>query len=350
MQRDIKRVPVSRRQFLSRSVGVLGAGAVGSRHGGGSGHGDSLFGADTVPMVRNERCRQVLDRLKGPMASITIPYNSNFSIDHGALRAWVDFMCEKKQPILFLTYGDSELGFLKEQEIEAVIRTVATQARGRSLVIGGTGAWWTERTIEFINRVEDSGVDAINVHMGSLTRNEDNLYAAYRDINDRTKLPLLTSSAKYSLDLLVRIAQLPNFIGDKCHEELYKYHQYCRATSKYDYAVLSAGLMKHFLFGYFAGSTAYLCAAAPFAPEMTLKFYHALTQGNYDAARDIVLQFEDPLVDITSGLGYPHCYKSLLYLMGFYKTTLMRPPRISNHPEELGELKTFLQNHGLIAR
>jgi len=73
------------------------------------------------------------------MASITIPYNNDYSIDHGSLQAWVDFMCEKKVPVLFMTYGDSELGLLSEQEIEAVIRTVTKQARGRSLVLGGTG-------------------------------------------------------------------------------------------------------------------------------------------------------------------------------------------------------------------
>ena len=75
--------------------------------------------------------QEVLDRLHGPMASITIPYNTDYSIDHGSLRGWVDHMCEQQVPILFLTYGDSELYNLNEQEIEAVIRTVAGQARGR---------------------------------------------------------------------------------------------------------------------------------------------------------------------------------------------------------------------------
>ena len=35
---------------------------------------------------RDARCQAVLDRLRGPMASITIPYNKDYSIDHGALR------------------------------------------------------------------------------------------------------------------------------------------------------------------------------------------------------------------------------------------------------------------------
>lgn len=334
----------NRRAFLNRSAAAFTTGGI------LAGMATTVTGEDALLIKRNERCRKVLDRLKGPMASIAIPYNKDFSIDHGALRNWVDFMCEEKQPILFLTYGDSELGFLSEAEIEAVIRTVAGQARGRSLVIGGTGQWWTERTIAFINRVEDSGVDAINVHVGDLPRNEDEVYDTFREYDERTQLPLLTASRKYSLELMVRLAQLPKVIGEKCHEELYNYHKLCRATKPYDFAVLSAGLMKHFLFGYFAGSTAYLCAVAPFAPQVTLRFYHALTRGNYDRARDIVFEFEDELLKITGPLGYPHCYKSLLYLTGFYKTTLMRPPRKSNQLDELGDLKAFLKKEGLLSR
>ncbi len=336
-------VPLSRRRFLSSALGSVAAvaftPAFGTRvHGG------------VARLQRNQRCQGVLDRLKGPMASITIPYNTDFSIDYGSLRSWVEFMCEKKQPILFLTYGDSELGFLTEEEIEKVTRTVTDQARGRTLVIGGTGAWWTGRTIEFINRVADSGVDAINVHIGDLARGEDEVYDAFRTIDARTEVPLLTVDRKYSLDLMKRLAQLPKVIGDKCHEELYNYYAFCRATKEYNFAVLSAGQMKHFLFGYFAGSAAYLCPAAPFAPEITLKFYRALTEGKYERARDIVYDFEEPLLEITGKLGYPHNYKSVLHLMGLYKTTLMRPPRRGNRLDELGELKAFLEKKGVLSR
>ena len=242
---------LSRRFFLSRVLAGFAVGGLLSEFG-------TRADGAVATLKRNARCQKVLDRLKGPMASITIPYNKDFSVDHGSLRAWVDFMCEKKQPILFLTYGDSELGFLTEQEIEKVIRTVTGQARGRTLVIGGTGAWWTGRTVEFINRVADSGVDAINVHIGELTRNEDELYDAFREIDERTEVPLLTYDREYSMDLMKRLAQLPKVIGDKCHEELYDYYMICRETREYNFAVLSAGLMQHFLFGYFAGSTAYL--------------------------------------------------------------------------------------------
>jgi hypothetical protein len=46
--------------------------------------------------VGDAAVQKVRERMKGPMASITMPYNKDYSIDHGALRGWVDFMCEKR--------------------------------------------------------------------------------------------------------------------------------------------------------------------------------------------------------------------------------------------------------------
>jgi len=290
--------------------------------------------------------QNVFDRLKGPMASITIPYNKDYSIDHGSLRSWVDSMCENKAPILFLTYGDSELYNLSEQEIEAVIRTVAKQAKGRSLVIGGTPHGWTGQTVNFINRLEDSGVDAVNVHLYST--NEDEIYRAFLQISQQTRLPLLAYESKWSIKLVTRIAQIPHIVGMKCHAELYGYYDFIRATKGSRFAVLSAGQMKHFLFGFLIGSPAYLCPLTPFAPQVGLRFYNALKAGNVTGARQMIFDYEEPLLKLTIPLRYPHAYKSALYLTGHYKTNLMRPPKRTNSPAEIEPLRQFLQEKGLV--
>lgn len=334
-----QKIMTSRRGFMSRIMAGATVGSVVAA---------AARNAVAASERRDARCQAVLDRLRGPMASITIPYNKDYSIDYGSLRAWVDFVCERKAPILFLTYGDSELGFLSEAEIEKVIRTVASQTKGRSLVIGGTGAWWTGRTIDFINRVEDSGVDAINIHIGELARREEEIYGAFRDIDAATNVPLLTVDRKYSVDLMKRLARIPKVIGDKCHEELYGYYDIIRETRPYNFAVVSAGQMKHHLFGYLIGSPAYLCPIAPFAPQVSNEFQKKLETGDVAGARDMVNRYEEGLLKITGPLGYPHCYKSLNYLTGVFKTTLVRPPRRSNQPEELSELKAFLEKEKML--
>ena len=291
---------------------------------------------------------RVLDRLRGPMASITIPYQKDYSIDHGSLRSWVDFMCHAKAPILFLTYGDSELYNLTEPEIEAVIRTIAGQARGRSLVIGGTPRGWTGQMVDFINRLEDSGVDAVNVHPYST--DEEEIYRALSQVAERTRLPLLAYESNYSLGLVKRVARLPRFVGMKCHAELYRYYDFIRATRNDNFGVLSAGQMKHFLFGYLIGSPAYLCPLTPFAPQVGLMFYQALKAGDVPEARRIVYEYEETLLKVTIPLGYPHAYKSALYLTGRYKTNRMRPPKQTNTPAEIEPLRRYLTEKGILSK
>jgi dihydrodipicolinate synthase/N-acetylneuraminate lyase len=303
----------------------------------------------TKPAQVGESATQnVLDRMKGPMASITIPYNEDYSIDHGSLRGWVDFMCESKVPILFLTYGDSELYNLSEREVEAVIRTVARQAKGRSLVVGGTPRGWSGQTIDFINRLENSGVDAVNVHLYS--KKEDEIGRALSQIAEKTRLPLLAYESNYSLELVKRIAQIPRMVGMKCHAELYRYYDFIRTTKDDQFGVLSAGQMKHFLFGYLIGSPAYLCPLTPFAPQVGLKFYEALKTGDIPEARRLIFEYEEPLLKVTIPLGYPNTYKSALYLTGHYRTNRMRPPKKTNLLSELKPLREFFEKKGFLKK
>lgn len=292
--------------------------------------------------------KRAFDRLHGPMCSITMAYNRDLSIDHGALRAWTDDMCEKQAPILFMTYGDSELYNVSEKEMEAVCRTVAGQARGRTLVCGGTPQAWTGQTIDFVNRLEDSGVNAVTVH--TYDQDEEGVYRALSGVAEKTRLPLLAYEKKWSRDLVKRIAKIPRYIGMKCHAELYRYYDYIRDTRNDNFGVLSAGQMKHFLFGYLIGSPGYLCPISPFAPEIGLRFFHALQAGDVMTARKIVYEYEEPLLKITGPLGYPQAYKCGLYLLGLYKTNLMRPPKRSNPMSELEPLREFFLQKGILKK
>ena len=330
---------MNRRSFLRAAAGSLSVALTA---------GVPLVGLGAPVKDLDTASRKVLDRLKGPMASITIPYNKDFSVDHGSLRSWVDFMCESKVPILLMTYGDSELYNLTEEEVEAVTRTVAEQNRGRALFLGGTPHGWTRQLVDFINRVEDCGVDAMSVH--HYGKEEKEIHRALSQVADGTRLPLLAYEHDFSLDLVRKVAKIPRMVGMKCHAELYGYYDFIRETRKDAFAVVSAGQMKHFFFGYPMGSPAYLCALTPFAPEVGVRFYDTMLKGSMEEARQMVFDYEEPLLKVTLALGYPQCYKSALYLQGLYKTQLVRPPKTSNTPEDLAPLREFLETRGLLRK
>ena len=74
--------------------------------------------------MRSEAARRVLERLKGPVATIIVPFNQDYSVDHSALRDWVDFLASRGVPILIFTYGStamSVLEALRAGDIEATV-------------------------------------------------------------------------------------------------------------------------------------------------------------------------------------------------------------------------------------
>lgn len=73
---------VNRRSFLRTALASVPV-ALAADH--------ALSADDSKPSkVGDAAVQNVRDRMKGPMASITMPYNKDYSLDHGALRGWVD--------------------------------------------------------------------------------------------------------------------------------------------------------------------------------------------------------------------------------------------------------------------
>ncbi len=324
----------SRRQFLTSSVA---ASIVALNH---------RVRASTLGSNHEKTVDQVYQRLRGPVVPINIPLAKDYSVDYGNLRSYVDFLCEQKVPVIFFTHGSSEFKSMSEWEIEKLCRTAADQARGRSLVIGGTGKWWTNKSIDFINRLNDSGVDGINLHLN--TNKAEEVFKTFSEVSNQTKLPLLAYDENYSPDLVARLSTIPRVCGLKSHDALYRYHDFIRVVKDKKFVVIGGGQMRNFLFGFLIGSHGYLCPYAPFAPSIALRFYRALKENNLDEARKVMYQYEDPLMNIARPLGWGQTIKSILELTGLFKTNLWRPPTGSHGMAEKKQLREFLIKHEIL--
>ena len=307
-------------------------------------------GQPTAPVPMGPDSRTGVDRvyrkLRGPVVPINIPLAKDYSVDYGNLRSYVDFLCENQAPVIFFTHGSSEFKSMSEHEIEKLCRTAAEQARGRALVIGGTGKWWTGKSIDFIRRLEDSGVDGINLHL--FTKKPEEVYAAFSEVSSRTRLPLLGYDEDYSPDLVARLSTIPRVCGLKSHDALYRYHDFIRAVKDKKFVVIGGGQMRNFLYGYLIGSQGYLCAYAPFAPAIAFRFYRALERNDLDEARQVMFEYEDPLMKVARALGWSQTIKSILQIKGLFHTNLWRPPVPSHGPEQKKQLREFLVKKGLL--
>lgn len=309
----------------------------------------SLGGISNRPVALTPKAESVYQRLHGPLASVTIPFTVNYKVDYGALRSWVDFICEDKPPILFFTFGDGEIDMLSEEEIAKINLIVAEQVGGRALFVGATGPWWTGRMSNFVKRMEDGGLDAINLHFSPRIQGIDQLYTAFEQIANETEIPLLIyDGSRLPASSIRKLSTIPQVVGVKSHANVYSFYDQARMTRDSNFAVLGAGQMKQFLYGAQVGSPGYLCPLAPLAPQVSWRFYDAVQSGKWDKAKQIVFEYEEPLLKTTIPIGYPQAYKAMLYLAGHYPTNLVRLPRITPPVEKLKYLKSFLQEKGII--
>ena len=74
------------------------------------------------------RAASVLERMKGPVVPINVCFHEDGTVDHAAVRQYVNWLCEEATPVLLLTAGSSEFASLSDTEIWELTATVAQAA------------------------------------------------------------------------------------------------------------------------------------------------------------------------------------------------------------------------------
>ena len=186
----------------------------------------------------------------------------------------------------------------------------------------------------------------VQIHPGLGVKRE--VIVGYFDsIQDAAPIPLLVWGAwqdPYPVDIVAELAKRTEVVGIKNDgHPFYAYYDMIRATTDENFAVISGGQMRNFMFGYPIGSTAYLCTIAPFRPDIALEFYKALTTGRNDDAQEIVFRYEEPWLKTATKLEWLPSIKSALHLHGLYPNHRLRTPAVSHTDEKHQEVRTVLE-------
>ncbi|MCK5118868.1 MAG: dihydrodipicolinate synthase family protein [Candidatus Latescibacteria bacterium] len=298
-----------------------------------------------------DRAAQVLERLKGPVVPINVCFNEDGTVNYAAVREYVDWLCEEKIPVLMLTYGSSEFMGLSDKEIWELTATVARANAGRALCIASTGFWKPAQTRDFLQHADSVGVDAVKVQIHPWFPKTQAVLAGYFDrIESASDIPLLLwghMPPPFPVDVAAQLAQRPNIVGMKNDgDPFYSYYDLIRATRDQDFAVVSGGQMRNFVFGYPIGSPAYLCPIAPFRPDIALAFYRLLVEGDIDAAWQMVFRYEEPWLQWATEASertWIAVMKSAVQLQGLYPNNLPAPPNPAPAPGLLDEVRAKLE-------
>lgn len=267
-------------------------------------------------------------RLSGPVCPILTPFSKDGSrVDHEALAKYVDFLAASGIPAVMTTVGTSRFNLLSDNEIKEVNETVAKAADGRCLVIlAGPMTGHTTSNIEFAQHAGAQGADAFIAFYPERYYGDEPLYQFFETLTQSTDIGVMIhempmrsgygGSQQYPINLLKRLAELPNIYGlkEECMDASYAYILH-RALED-DLAIIGAGSMRLFMRDYHAGGRAYLVGIGSFFPRVAKAFYEAVITDDMGRAHSIVRTYEEPYFDLAVSLGWHVALKETLNILG----------------------------------
>lgn len=294
------------------------------------------------------------ESLKGPVVPLNVCFHENQTIHLEATARYVDWLCAQKVPVVMLTYGSSEFAWMTERDIFDLTASVGKAIGGRSHFVASTGFWPPRKTREFLKHAEASGADSVKVQINMWEGNSGSILRGYFDrIGGAADMPLLLyynpgpvpTLSPDVCEAICELAKRPDIIGIKNDgHPFYDYYDMIRGTAGEEFAVISGGQMRNFLFGYPLGSPAYLCPIAPFRPDIAIEFYRHLVEGHPEAAREIVFRFEEPLIRFAGSVNWLFMMKTAIRMLGFYPTSTVAAPRRGDFsPEEAARVESLLK-------
>ncbi len=282
-----------------------------------------------------DRGARVVERLKGPVATLPVCFTEDGEVHFSAMKKYVDWLCDQGVSTVLLTYGYSQFAWLSDDDIWRLTADLAGVIAGRCVFIASTGWWPPKQCREFLKHADGAGVDTVKVQinpwliMPGGTDEKGAFFRKYHDtIQDAATIPLTLwcnyfGTPAVPVDVIAEMAKDPQIIACKNDDHpFYYYYDLIRATRDEDFAVISGGQMRNFVFGYQVGSPAYLSAVVDFRPENALEFYDLLVAGRIDDAWQWVYRYEEPCFKLWMPLKSHRWIHAVMEMHGLYPNRL----------------------------
>ena len=253
--------------------------------------------------------KEAMERMIGPVPSISIPFTQDGEVDYRGLADFVEFLVANKTSTLLITLADSLFSILSDAEIEEITRVVTRQNRGRAMVVAGTQRWWTQKTVAFVRFARECGADMVITAPADWAQNnnDDLLLAHYKAVAQELPIMLMTALGKRPVPLNVieeTVNTVPGLIAIK-DDICGHYGQHVATVArKGGVTLLSGGRMENHLEVYPYGSNSWLSIVMRFMPRIAWGYWEAVQAGNMPLAAGYVECFERPYFeDLTKELN-----------------------------------------------
>jgi 4-hydroxy-tetrahydrodipicolinate synthase len=228
----------------------------------------------------------------GIYTALVTPFNTDESIDFGALAALVDRQIEAGVDGLLPMGSTGESATVTHDENIEVVRVVVERAGGRVPVIAGTGSNATAEAVRMTKLAAEVGATAtLQVAPYYNRPTQEGLYRHFMTIADATNLPVVVynipsrTTINIENDTMLRLAEHPNIRGVK--ESTGSMAQAMDLIArKPDALDVLAGDDFHTLPVISLGGVGTVSVAANIAPVMMRSYVHATLDGDYESARE----------------------------------------------------------------
>lgn len=282
-----------------------------------------------------------MKKLYGVTCAMITPFDEKGKVDHGALRAHVDFLLEKGVDCLYPLGTTGEMYKLKEEERKMTAETVVKAADGRATVFIHTGAHDPDEVIALSKHASLIGADGVGVITPAFFGMSPREMIAYYENISRAlpsdfpiylyHLPQCTSVA-FSPATAAKIAETSeNVIGIKYSFADISETVRFLAIRERKFSVLQGAdrlLLPVLAMG--CDGTVSGCSSA--CPEPFVAVKKAYEAGDLELARE-KQQEADEIADILRGGASAAWFKSALKWRGLFDSHV-RAPQLDITPEE----------------
>ena len=283
--------------------------------------------------------------LSGIFPPLPTPFTEDGALDLDALRANVEQLNPTGLSGYLALGSNSEAVHVTPAEAAQVFAMVCKTAAPNKTVIGGTGQFSTQATIEMTQRAADAGCAAALIVTPFYYKNSmtlDALRAHYFAIADRAPIPVMiynvpaNTGFNITPNIVAEIAQHPNVIGMKDSAgDINQLAEAVRLTRRKqgsehpegtspdvlsgcsaEFAVFS-GNYGAMLPGLTFGIVGAILAVANIAPQECVAIYDAFKRGDMATAGGLHLQLLPVARAVTSQFGVPGL-KAAMAMLGYH--------------------------------
>lgn len=287
----------------------------------------------------------------GSAVAIITPFTED-GVDFPKLAELIEYHIENQTDAIVICGTTGEASTMPDAEHKEAIRFTVEKAAGRIPVIAGTGSNDTIHAIELSTYAESVGVDGLLVVTPYYNKTtQHGLYLHTKAIAESVNVPIIlynipgrTGGLSFSLDLLKKLADIPNVNGIKeASGDIAFMGQVAAETDLNIYAGNDDMIIPCMSLG----GKGVISVLANICPKDTHDMCAKFIDGDVEEARDLFLKYMS-LIKMLFIEVNPIPVKTAMNLLGFHVGGF-RMPLCEMMPENLSKLENLLKDYGLLS-